>query len=106
MMHSIRRDTLVETLLNSLEAERYMRGALLRTIVDELTGDEGLEAAVAAASALLADLGTIGEAQFAARIDVLRHLVRTLSAPESGVRVKESLARGSVPSLPSAASAA
>jgi hypothetical protein len=106
MMHSIHRETLVDTLLNSLAAERYMRGALLFTLIDELAGQAGLEVAVEAAEAMLADVATLSDDALAQRIDTLRHLVRTLSAPESGVRVKESLARGSVPAVPSAASAA
>jgi hypothetical protein len=92
MMPSMHRAAHVETLLNTLEAERYMRGPLLRTIVDELRAREGLEPAANAAAGILEGLasGDLGESDFAARIRSLRHLVRELSeAPESGVRVKE-----------------
>jgi hypothetical protein len=87
MIHSIERATLVETLLNTLEAERYVRGPLLATIVDELSADAGLEIAAAAARAILDGLrsGGLVESEFAARVSALRDLVQALSAPpESG----------------------
>ena len=37
MIQSIQRGTIVEMLLNSLEAERYVRGPLLLNVVDELS---------------------------------------------------------------------
>jgi hypothetical protein len=92
MNHSMPHVTLVETLLNTLEAERYMRGPLLLTIVDELSADEGLELAADAAREIASGLqvGALGESEFKARIVALRHLVQALSAPpESEVRVKE-----------------
>jgi len=56
MIQSIERASIVETLLNTLEAERYVRGPLLATIVDELSADAGLEIAAEAARAILQGL--------------------------------------------------
>jgi hypothetical protein len=92
MNYSMPRLTLVETLLNTLEAERYVRGPLLRTIVDELSCDAGLEMAAEAARAIVdcLDSGQLGESELGSRIAALRGLVQALSAPpESGVRAKE-----------------
>ena len=79
MMHSIQRDTLVETLLNSLEAERYMRAPLLMTIIDELAEDIELQVAAEAARAMLNDIASLSDDALVKRVDVLRHLVRTLA---------------------------
>ena len=87
MIHSIERATIVETLLNTLEAERYVRGPLLATIIDELSADAGLEIAAEAARAILHGLrsGGLSESEFGARVSALRDLVQALSAPpESG----------------------
>ncbi len=87
MIHSIARATIVETLINTLEAERYVRGPLLATIVDELSADAGLEIAAAAARAILDGLRSRGfsEAEFGDRVSALRDLVQALGAPpESG----------------------
>jgi len=87
MIQSIERASIVETLLNTLEAERYVRGPLLATIVDELSADAGLEIAAEAARAILQGLrsGSLAEADFGARVGALRDLVTALSAPpESG----------------------
>lgn len=87
MIKSIERASLVETLLNTLEAERYVRGPLLATIVDELSADAGLEIAAEAARAILHGLraGGFSEAEFGDRVGALRDLVQALSAPpESG----------------------
>jgi len=97
MIQSIERATIVETLLNTLEAERYVRGPLLATIVDELAADAGLEIAAGAARAILQGLrsGGLPESEFRARVGALRDLVRSLSAPpESGeVLIDAALAR-------------
>ncbi len=82
MMHGIHRDSHVETLLNSLQAERYMRAALLMTIVDELDGDAALGAAAAAARAMLNDVATLSDSDLERRIDVVRQLVRTIASPD------------------------
>jgi hypothetical protein len=87
MIQSIRKASIVETLLNTLEAERYVRGPLLATIVDELSADAGLEIAAEAARAILQGLqsGTLRESEFGARVSALRDLVQALAAPpESG----------------------
>ncbi len=78
---TMQRETTVETLLNTLEAERYVRGPLLLTIVDELSGREGLEGAADAARRILEGLesGELGEADFVTRIAALRQLVRALA---------------------------
>ena len=81
-MHGSHRDTHVETLLNSLQAERYMRAALLMTIVDELDGDAALGVAAEAARAMLNDVATLSASDLEKRIDVLRHLVRTIASPD------------------------
>jgi hypothetical protein len=87
MIQSIERATIVETLLNTLEAERYVRGPLLATIVDELSADAALEIAAEAARAILEGLrsGCLAEKDFGARVRALRDLVQALGAPpESG----------------------
>jgi hypothetical protein len=92
MMQSMQRGALVETLLNTLEAERYMRGPLLLTIVDELCASPGLGQAADAARRILEGLrsGDLVESEFAPQVRSLRRLVHALSTPsESGVRVKE-----------------
>lgn len=95
MMHSVQRETLVETLLNTLEAERYVRGPLLRTIVDELTAGEGLEIAADAARALLEayHAGHLTEQELTFRVGALRQLVQGLSAPPESGAVLISAAR-------------
>ena len=96
MMHSTQ-PGIVETLLNTLEAERYVRGALLATIADELGASDGLDLAADEARAILESLesGHLDEADFAARVTVLRHLVHTLAAPPASgeVAIGESLSR-------------
>lgn len=90
MISSIQRETILETLLNTLEAERYVRGPLLATIIDELSKDADLEMAADAARGILAalrsgQLATEMPSAFATRVAALRQLVRGLSAPpESG----------------------
>jgi hypothetical protein len=92
MMQSVHPMPLVETLLNTLEAERYMRGPLLRTISDELATTEGLEGAAAAAREILEGLesGGLVESEFTRRLVALRRLVQASTMPPvSGVRVSE-----------------
>ena len=81
---------MVETLLNTLEAERYTRGALLATLADELARPgEGLEVAAGAARSILArwEAGELGEAELMADIRGLRPLVqaRRCETPPRGV---------------------
>ncbi len=79
------REAIVETLLNTLEAERYVRGPLLLTIVDELSLAAGLELAADAAHCIFEGLvsGQLREAEFVARVRALRELVRVLGATAS-----------------------
>jgi hypothetical protein len=78
---SIRRSRLVDTLLNALEAERYMRGALLLTIIDELGQDAELVGAAQAARLLMIDIDALPEDALAERVDGIRQLIR--SSPTS-----------------------
>jgi len=72
---------MIETLLNTLEAERYFRGALLLTIADALR-IEGLDAAAHVAEALLERVAAhrISEPEFADELRTLRIVVQTLEA--------------------------
>jgi len=85
MIQSMLRVAIVETLLNTLEAERYVRGPLLLTIVDELAATVGFEVAANEASAFLESLmsGQLREADFVDRVRALRELVRGLGATAS-----------------------
>lgn len=80
MIQSIHSGTIVEMLLNSLEAERYVRGPLLCNVVDELSVHESYAPAVDLARALLADIeqGPIADAVFHSRLRELRECVQTL----------------------------
>jgi hypothetical protein len=96
MIHTIPREAIVETLLNSLEAERYMRGPLLLNVIDELTASGRCDRALEAARELLATLEqrTLSDAEFGRMVSDLRACVREL--PASGTRLKspgETLAR-------------
>ena len=99
VIRSIERSAIVETLLNSLEAERYVRGPLLATIADELSAaGEDLEEAAGVARSILEgwQAGRLGESEFTARVRALRPLVQLRQgAPESGVRVVRASARAS-----------
>jgi hypothetical protein len=84
IIQSTHRRAIVETLLNSLEAERYVRGPLLATVADELSaGGEGFEVAAGAARSLLEgwQAGRLAEAEFAARVRALRPLVQARWVP-------------------------
>jgi|GEM_PF-2830790 len=107
MIQTIHRETLVETLLNSLEAERYMRGPLLLTVADELSAP-GLEPAADVARALLARLekSRMTDAEFRDAIRSLRQLVHSLAVPESGERMIGDPLRAVPRAVVSAASAA
>ena len=98
MIQSMPRETIVETLLNTLEAERYVRVPLLNTIVDELCTREGLEKAAELARSILDRLqsGELVEAEFVARIEALRQLVQRPFGPDSQAS-REALARGPRP---------
>lgn len=72
---------MIDTLLNTLEAERYYRGALLLTIADALR-IEGLDPAAHVVEALLerVEAHRITEPEFADEVRMLRVVVRTLEA--------------------------
>ncbi len=80
MIESIPRDAIVDMLLNSLVAERHVRGPLLLTLIDELGGRDDYRIAAEAARDVLARIEdkSIGEAEFALRVDEIRGLI---SAP-------------------------
>ena len=83
MIQSIPRRATVETLLNTLEAERYTRGPLLATIADELSAaGEGLEEAAGAARSMLErwQAGQLAESELTAGIRALRPLVQVRRA--------------------------
>jgi hypothetical protein len=88
VIQSLHRRAIVETLLNTLEAEHYVRGPLLATIADELSaGGEGLEVAADAARSILArwQAGQLADAELTAGIRTLRPLVyahREMSHPD------------------------
>jgi hypothetical protein len=91
------RDTIVEVLLNTLEAERYVKKPLLATIVDELATSPRMAPALGLASAILERLegGSIRDEELASCISELRDLVRGLPTrpgladpPASGVRAR------------------
>jgi hypothetical protein len=115
MIQSIQRETIVETLLNTLEAERYVRGPLLATIIDELSKDSDLTMAAEAARSILAALrsGQLANepaSAFAVRVGALRQLVQGLSAPpESGevlIREARNVLAHALPRIEDSAAAA
>lgn len=72
---------MIETLLNTLEAERYVRGPLLLTIADELKA-AGLVPAAHVAEVLLTRVQQrrISDPEFASEVATLRLVVRSLAA--------------------------
>jgi hypothetical protein len=81
MMTSIERAKLLDTLLNTLEAERYLRGPLLLEVLDALDAEE-LESAAAFARRMLQRLqtGRAAETEFNAEVAELRQLVLAATA--------------------------
>ncbi|MBS2011330.1 MAG: hypothetical protein JST00_00345 [Deltaproteobacteria bacterium] len=71
---------MIETLLNSLESERYVRGPLLLTVADELKA-AGLLPAAHVAEALVARVEErrISDVEFADEVRTLRSIVRSLA---------------------------
>ena len=57
-MRTIPRATILDTLINTLEAERYMRGPLLVEVIAELRANERLAEAAELAGAILASVET------------------------------------------------
>jgi hypothetical protein len=88
MSQNIHREAILETLLNTLEAERYVRAPLLNNVVDELSACGGLELAAEAARVIRAGLqsGQLVGAEFVARVSALRQLVQTLSSRHEPVK--------------------
>lgn len=79
VIHGIRRDTMVEVLLNTLEVERNARQALLSTVIDELSASADLEPAADNARSLLSLLEAgLADSEFRRRVGDLRDLVGTL----------------------------
>jgi hypothetical protein len=95
MIQSIQRVTIVEMLLNSLEAERYVRGPLLLNIVDELSASDAFAPAAEMAKRLLATLegGRVDERAFHRGLDDLRVCVQRLSRTGLAEPPAEALAR-------------
>lgn len=93
MIQSIHCGTIVEMLLNTLEAERYVRGPLLCNVVDELSASESYAPAAELARALLAEIqrGPLTDAVFYAKLGELRECVRSVS--RSGLGEARELAR-------------
>jgi hypothetical protein len=78
MIRSIRRQTLLETLINTLEAERYLRKPILVEVLDELDAAGDLVPAANHARKMLAGLqsGASSPAEFDGMLTELRSLVR------------------------------
>jgi hypothetical protein len=93
MIQSIHSGTIVEMLLNSLEAERYVRGPLLCNVVDELSVSETYAPAADLARALLAEIerGPVPDELFHAKLGELRECVRTVT--RTGLGEARELAR-------------
>jgi hypothetical protein len=93
MIQSIHCGTIVESLLNTLEAERYVRGPLLCNIVDELSASESYAPAATLARELLAEIerGPLSDAVFHAKLGELRECVR--NASRTGLGEPQQLAR-------------
>jgi hypothetical protein len=108
MIQSIQRETIVEMLLNSLEAERYVRVPLLLNIVDELSNSERLSPASQIARDLLASLekGSVAEAEFRHGIQALRSCVQRLSKTGLSETPGDALVRATLRYEPEAFTAA
>ena len=76
MILNMQRERILDTLLNTLEAERYVRGPLLLEVLDQLE-DERLEPAAAFARRMLQGIqtGRICDAEFNGKVAELRQLV-------------------------------
>lgn len=83
MIQSIHCGTIVEMLLNSLEAERYVRGPLLLNIVDELSANESYAPAADLARDLLSAIerGPVPDAVFHTKLGELRECIRSVGRP-------------------------
>jgi hypothetical protein len=79
MIQSIERELILDTLLNTLEVERYMRGPLLLTVLDELDATDRHFEAKALARTMLANLekGRLRDDEFSGSVARLRQLLHT-----------------------------
>ncbi len=79
-MQNPERDTLVDTLLEALETERYVRAPLLLTVIDELSALPPFASAAGPAEELRAALEAraIDDAEYVRRVRALRGLVKDL----------------------------
>jgi len=77
-MRTIPRATILDTLINTLEAERYMRGPLLVEVIAELRANERLAEAAELAGSLLASVetGLLRDDEFSGKLAQLRAVVR------------------------------
>ena len=84
---------IVETLLNTLEVERYVRGPLLLNIIDELSASESWRPAVEMARRLVKRLeaGPISDTDFRERLGELRTCFGDLARQSD----RETVGRGS-----------
>ncbi|HEY8077335.1 MAG TPA: hypothetical protein VIF62_24585 [Labilithrix sp.] len=79
MNSGIQRERLLDSLLNTLEAERYVRGPLLLEVLDQL--DASAPAAAFARRMLQGlEAGRLKDADFNGELAELRQLVRTSSS--------------------------
>jgi hypothetical protein len=78
---------MIPMLLNTLEAERHLRGPLLLELVSELLAVDELAPAASVARSVLHGLhsGRVGDHDFAARIADLRAQVHALCTPRARV---------------------
>jgi hypothetical protein len=106
MIDSIPREVIVETLLNSLEAERYVRGPLLLTVIDELSGEARFGPAAEFAGVMLARLELVGGNDFVAQVAELRALVQDLARGGRLAPPAEARARPTPPPPPLVAASA
>lgn len=110
-MQNPERDSLVDTLLEALETERYVRAPLLLTVIDELSAMELVASAAVPAEELRVALEAraIDDAEFVRRVRALRGLVNDLreaSPAESGVRPRVADTRRPSYLMPAVAGAA
>jgi hypothetical protein len=79
MIRSIQREKLLDTLLNTLEAERYVRGPLLLEVLDALDAAERPSPAATQARRMLAGVesGRLRDTDFVAELAELRQLAQS-----------------------------
>jgi hypothetical protein len=77
MMQTLERDVILDTLLNTLEVERYVRAPLLLSVLDELDATDRHAEAAALARQMLVALrsGRLRDDEFSGAIARLRALI-------------------------------